>query len=55
MAKNNHTSTALLRFSTQGELEDVFLNADSDEQEEILKRGLASLMRPALCKDREDA
>jgi len=40
--------TALLQFNLLGELKDIFLNVDTDEEEKLIKKALSKLIKPTL-------
>ena len=46
MKKAKEKITALFEFSQSGNLKTIFLNAETEDDEAILQRGLSNLLRP---------
>lgn len=40
--------SALIQFNLLGELKDIFLNVDTDEEEKLIKKALSKLIKPKL-------
>ena len=42
--------SALLKFNTAGELGDILLNVDTDEEEKLIRKALSKMIKPNLLR-----
>jgi len=46
MEKGKGRITALFEFNQSGDLKTIFLNAESEQDQKVLQRGLSDLLKP---------